>query len=177
MKLKVLIATLCVAGFASSFAFAGGTNGASPARGATGTSGATGATGTTGTTGATGTTGTTGTTGATGATGSTGATGPTGAKCSKVEFKGSKASGSVSFTVDKASKKGSAFVGKPVTLTVPAGSFVQATACVDAAGALTLRSLEVKQAERSGDDEHGDNQNGQNGDNKGKKSEKKSGKD
>lgn len=65
-------------------------------------------------------------------------------KCQKVELKGSNASGSVSFTVVKANKKGSDLVGKSATLTVPAGASVSATACRDAAGNLTLHGLEVK---------------------------------
>ena len=162
MKLKVLIAALFVAGFASSFALAGGTRAAVDTT--TGTTGTT-TTGTTGTTTASGTT-----TGAT-TTGTTTTT-PAAPKCQKVELKGSNGTGSVTFTVDKSSKKASDLVGKPATLTVPAGAVVQATACRDAAGVLTLRSLElsVKKTENKGKDE-GDNQNGQNGQS-GKKSEK-----
>jgi hypothetical protein len=113
MKLKVMIATLFVAGFASSFALAGGTRGAVDT--------------TTGTTGAT-------TTGAT--------TTPKAPKCKKVELKGSNGTGSVTFTVDKASKKSSGLKGTSVTLAISAAR-VQANACVDAAGVLTLRGLEV----------------------------------
>jgi hypothetical protein len=116
MKLKVLIATLFVAGFASSFALAGGTRGAVET-----------------------TTGTTGTT-TTGATGTT--TTPKAAKCKKVELKGSNGTGSVTFTVDKASKKSAGLKGTSVTLAISAAR-VQANACVDAAGVLTLRGLEV----------------------------------
>jgi hypothetical protein len=114
MKLKVLIASLFVAGFASSFALAGGTRAAADT--------------TTGTTDVT-----------TGATTKT----PPPPKCKKVELKGSDAAGTVTFTVSKASKKAKDFAGKPVTLTIPAGSKVNATACLDAAGALTLRGLVV----------------------------------
>ena len=64
--------------------------------------------------------------------------------CQKVELRGSSASGSVAFTVTKANHDGSSLVGKQVTLTVPTGSALSATACVDAAGVLTLRSLQVK---------------------------------
>jgi hypothetical protein len=115
MKLKVLIATLFVAGFASSFALAGGTRGAVET-----------------------TTGTTGTT-TTGAAGTT--TTPKAAKCKKVELKGSNGTGSLTFTVDKA-KKSSGLAGKTVTLAISA-SRVQANVCLDAAGVLTLRGLEV----------------------------------
>ena len=108
MKLKVLIATLFVAGFASSFALAGGTRGAVDTT--TGT--------TTGTTTVNTTTGTTTTVATT--TGTTTTT-PTVPKCQKVELKGSNGTGSVTFTVDKASKKAADLAGKPVTLTVPAG--------------------------------------------------------
>jgi hypothetical protein len=125
MKLKVLIATLFVAGFASSFALAGGTRGAVDT--------------TTGTTGNT-------TTGATDTT-------PKADKCKKVELKGSNGTGSVTFTVDKASKKSSGLKGTTVTLAISAAR-VQANACVDAAGVLTLRGLEVsaKKAEKTKDD-------------------------
>jgi hypothetical protein len=115
MKLKVLIATLFVAGFASSFALAGGTRGAVET--------------------------TTGTTGAT-TTGTTGTTTTTTAKCKKVELKGSNGTGSVTFTVDKASKKSAGLKGTSVTLAISA-SRVQANACLDAAGVLTLRGLQV----------------------------------
>jgi hypothetical protein len=115
MKLKVLIAPLFVAGFASSFALAGGTRGAVDT-----------------------TTGTTGTT--TGATGTS--TAPKADKCKKVELKGSNGTGSLTFTVDKASKKSSGLKGTTVTLAISAAR-VQANACVDAAGVLTLRGLQV----------------------------------
>ena len=118
MKLKVLIATLFVAGFASSFALAGGTRGAVET-----------------TTGTTGTT-TTGTTD----TGTT--TTPKAAKCKKVELKGSDGTGSVTFTVDKASRKSAGLKGTSVTLAISAAR-VQANACLDAAGVLTLRGLQV----------------------------------
>ncbi len=64
--------------------------------------------------------------------------------CQRVELRGTNGSGSVALTVTNASNGGSSLVGKQATLTVPAGSTVGATACVDAAGALTLRSLVVK---------------------------------
>lgn len=64
--------------------------------------------------------------------------------CQIVSLRGSDASGSLAFTVTKANHNGSSLVGKPVTLTVPAGSALNATACVDAAGVLTLRGLEVR---------------------------------
>jgi hypothetical protein len=114
MKLKVLIAALFVAGFASSFALAGGTRGAADT-----------------TTGAT-------TTGAT--------TTPDRPKCQSVELRGSDGAGTLTFTVTKASKKGSALAGKPVTLAIAAGAKVHASACIDAAGALTLRHLELTAA-------------------------------
>jgi hypothetical protein len=127
MKLKVLIATLFVAGFASSFALAGGTKGAVDT-----TTGLT-------TTGLT-TTGSTST-----ATGTT--TTPSADKCKRVELKGSNGAGTVTFTVDKA-RKSSGLAGKAVTLTIPAGSRIHANACIDAAGALTLRNLEVSAAKK-----------------------------
>jgi hypothetical protein len=61
-----------------------------------------------------------------------------------VELQGSNGAGSVTFTVTKANKKGSALVGKSVALTIAAGSTVHANACIDAAGALTLKELELK---------------------------------
>jgi hypothetical protein len=151
MKLKALIAVLFVAGFASSFALASGDG----TRVAT-TTGTT----TTGTT-STSTTGTTTTT-------------PSPSKCQKVELKGSNGSGSVTFTVDKTSNKASDLAGKPLTLTIPAGATVQANACRDASGALTLRGLHVlvKSDQGKGDDHEGDNQNGSNGKDKGKHGKK-----
>jgi hypothetical protein len=133
MKLKLMLAVLALAGLASALALAG------PTQAGDGTTGTT----TTGTT----TTGTT-TTGTT----TTGKHHDDGdenehhgnSSCQKVELQGSNASGTVAFTVSQASHGGSALVGKQVTLTVPAGSALSATACTDAAGALTLRGLEVK---------------------------------
>jgi hypothetical protein len=115
MKLKILIAALFVAGFASSFALAGGTRGAVDTT--TGLS----------TTGATTTT-------------------SDKPKCQSVELRGSDGTGSVTFTATKASKRGAAFAGKPVTLAIAAGAKVHATACLDAAGALTLKHLELSAA-------------------------------
>jgi hypothetical protein len=63
--------------------------------------------------------------------------------CRKVELKGSNGSGSVALTVGKANHGGSSLVGKQVTLTIPAGATLKANACIDAAGALTLRELHV----------------------------------
>ena len=60
--------------------------------------------------------------------------------------------------VTKANSKGSSLVGKQVTLTVPAGSTVGATACVDSAGVLTLRSLVVKRPAPGAADDHDDDQ-------------------
>ena len=66
--------------------------------------------------------------------------------CQKVQLRGSNGSGTVAVTVDRANHGGASLVGKQVTLTIPAGARVQATACLDAAGALTLRGLEIKVA-------------------------------
>jgi hypothetical protein len=63
--------------------------------------------------------------------------------CENVELRGTNGSGSVAFTVAKASHKASSLVGKQVTLTVPAGATLHAKACMDASGALTLRVLKV----------------------------------
>ena len=130
MKLKLFLALVALAGLASALALA------SPTQAGDGKHGSTTATGT-----STGTT--TGTT--------------TGKKkdddgdrhhgnssCQRVELRGTNASGSVALMVTRANSKGSSLVGKQVTLTVPAGSTVGATACVDSAGVLTLRSLVVK---------------------------------
>jgi hypothetical protein len=129
MKLKLMLAVLALAGLASALALAG------PTQAGDGTHATTGTT-TTGTT-------TTGTT--TGKHHDGDVNEHHGrSSCQKVELRGSNASGTVAFTVSKASHGGSALVGKQVTLTVPAGSALSATACTDAAGALTLRGLEVK---------------------------------
>ena len=64
-------------------------------------------------------------------------------KCNQVELKGNGATGSVSFTVLKANKRGRSLVGTSVTLTVPAGAKVKAKACSGDGGALTLRDLHV----------------------------------
>jgi len=137
MKLKVLIASLFVAGFASSFALAGGTRGAVDT--------------TTGTTGTT-TTDTTHTTTTTTTTHTT----PDKPKCHKVELQGSNGTGSVTFTVDHTSKSAKALAGTAVTLAI-AGAKVRATACVDAAGALALSQLELsipKKHDAQKKDEH-----------------------
>jgi len=65
-------------------------------------------------------------------------------KCKKVELKGSNGSGTVALTVSRANHGGSSLVGKQVTLTIPAGATLKANACLDAAGALTLRELHVE---------------------------------
>jgi hypothetical protein len=65
-------------------------------------------------------------------------------KCNQVELKGNAPTGSVSFTVLKANKRGRSLVGTSVTLTIPAGAKVKAKACSDSDGALTLRDLHVK---------------------------------
>lgn len=149
MKLKVLIAALFVAGFASSFALAGGTRAAVDTT--TGTTTGTTSNGTT-----TGTTTTTHTTTGTTTTETTHTT-PDKPKCHKVELQGSNGTGSVSFTVDHASKSAKALGGTAVTLAI-AGARVHATACVDAAGALTLSHLELSMAKKHDDaqkqDEH-----------------------
>ena len=63
-------------------------------------------------------------------------------KCQQVELKGNGAAGSVSFTVQKANKRGRSLVGTSVTLSIPAGAKVKAKAC-SSGGALTLRDLHV----------------------------------
>lgn len=123
MKLKLMLAALALAGLAAALALA------APTRAGDGT----------------GTTGTTTT-----STGEHHGKGDDGDKqhgkssCKHVELKGSNASGSVAFTVTKSNKSGSSLVGRQVTLTIPAGSSLNANACIDATGALTLRGLEVR---------------------------------
>jgi heme-binding NEAT domain protein len=75
-------------------------------------------------------------------TGSTTTTTSKKPKCQQVELKGNGASGSVSFTVLKANKRGRNLVGTSVSLSVPAGAKVKAKAC-SAGGTLTLRDLHV----------------------------------
>jgi hypothetical protein len=65
-------------------------------------------------------------------------------KCQQVELKGNGATGSVSFTVLKANKRGRSLVGTSVTLSIPAGAKVKAKACSGEGGALSLRDLHVK---------------------------------
>jgi hypothetical protein len=77
-------------------------------------------------------------------TGSTTTTTSKKPKCQQVELKGKDATGSVSFTVSKANKRGRNLVGTSVTLTVPAGAKIKAKACSGDGGALTLRDLHVK---------------------------------
>ena len=77
-------------------------------------------------------------------TGSTTTTTSKKPKCQQVELKGNGATGSVSFTVLKANKRGRSLVGTSVTLTIPAGAKVKAKACSGEGGALTLRELHVK---------------------------------
>ena len=76
-------------------------------------------------------------------TGSTTTTTSKKPKCQQVELKGNGATGSVSFTVLKASKRGRSLVGTSVTLNVAAGAKVKAKACSGEGGALTLRDLHV----------------------------------
>ena len=76
-------------------------------------------------------------------TGSTTTTTSKKPKCRQVELKGNGATGSVSFTVSKANKRGRSLVGTSVTLSVPAGAKVRAKACTGEGGALTLRDLHV----------------------------------
>jgi hypothetical protein len=63
--------------------------------------------------------------------------------CQNVSLKGGNGSGSVALTVTKADHKGSSLVGKQVTLTIAAGATLNAKACLDSSGALTLRQLHV----------------------------------
>jgi|GEM_PF-6173155 len=65
-------------------------------------------------------------------------------KCQQVELKGKDGTGSVSFAVVKANKRGRSLVGTSVTLNIPAGAKVRAKACTGEGGALTLRDLHVK---------------------------------
>ena len=76
-------------------------------------------------------------------TGSTTTTTSKKPKCRQVELKGNGATGSVSFTVSKANKRGRSLVGTSVTLSIPAGAKVKAKACTGDGGALTLRDLHV----------------------------------
>jgi heme-binding NEAT domain protein len=77
-----------------------------------------------------------------GTTGSTTTTTSKKPKCQQVELKGKDGTGSVSFTVLKANKRGRSLVGTSVSLSVPAGAKVKAKAC-SAGGTLTLRDLHV----------------------------------
>jgi hypothetical protein len=132
VKLKLILAVLALAGLASAFAIASPSqaNGGHHGTGWTTTGAATGTS--TGT--STGTT--TGTT--------TGEHHRGNSSCQRVELRGT-GSGSVALTVTKANEHGSSLVGSQVTLTIPTGATVGATACTDAAGStLTLRSLVVK---------------------------------
>ncbi len=72
--------------------------------------------------------------------------------CQHVELKGSKGSGSVSFTVTRANHGAQDLVGKSVTLTLSADSSVSANACRDASGTLTLRNLKVANNNSGGGD-------------------------
>ena len=77
-------------------------------------------------------------------TGSTTTTTSKKPKCQQVELKGKDVTGSVSFTVSKANKRGRSLVGTSVTLSIPAGAKLKAKACTAEGGALTLRDLHVK---------------------------------
>ncbi len=143
MKIKLLLAGLFVAGLASALAFA------APTRAGSGT-----------TTGATTTTSSPTTTTSTSETGRHGKRHDDGHKgrrhegdrpkpmpkpaCQNVVLMGSNGSGSVALTVSRASHNGASLVGKQVTLAIPAGARVNALACIDSAGALTLRSVRVQ---------------------------------
>jgi hypothetical protein len=72
-------------------------------------------------------------------------TAPTQPKCDQVELKGTATSGSVTFVVTKANKKGQSLVGTTVALVVPANAKIKAKACTTN-GVLTLRDLHVKVA-------------------------------
>ena len=76
-------------------------------------------------------------------TGSTTTTTSKKPKCAQVELKGNGATGSVSFTVSKANKRGRSLVGTSVTLNISAGAKVKAKACSGDGGTLTLRDLHV----------------------------------
>lgn len=64
-------------------------------------------------------------------------------KCNQVELKGNTGTGSVTFTVKRANRRGHNLVGTQVTLSVPAGAKVIAKAC-SAGTTLTLRDLDVE---------------------------------
>jgi hypothetical protein len=119
MKIKVALVTACfVAGLAASLALA------SPSKGPKGPHEKQ-------------TTTTTATT-------TTTTSAPATPKCDQVELKGTALSGTVTFTVKKASKKGRSLVGTQVTLVVPADAKVKAKACsTGGAAPLTLRLLHV----------------------------------
>jgi hypothetical protein len=74
---------------------------------------------------------------------STGTTPTPEPRCKAVGLAGLASSGSVAFTATHTSKNGAKFANTAVTLSIPAGARVVAVACVDASGALTLRSLRV----------------------------------
>ena len=129
MKLKLTLALVALAGLASALALAGPTQAGDGKHAATTTT----------------TTGTTSTGTSTGKKDDGDHGGHHGnASCQKVELRGTNGSGSVTLLVAKANNAGASLVGKQVTLNVTASSTVGATACVDAAGVLTLRSLVVR---------------------------------
>ena len=67
-------------------------------------------------------------------------------KCAQVELKGDATSGSLTFMVKKANKRGRNLVGQQVTLVVASGAKVKAKACTtEGSAALTLRDLHVEQ--------------------------------
>ncbi len=66
-------------------------------------------------------------------------------KCNQVELKGKATAGSISFTVAKASKRGTTLVGTTVTLAVPPSAKIKAKVCTTpGSSALTLRDLHAK---------------------------------
>jgi hypothetical protein len=66
-------------------------------------------------------------------------------KCRQVELKGEATSGSASFMVKKANKRGRDLAGSAVTLAIPAGATVKAKACgAEGSSALILRDLHVR---------------------------------
>src|SRR3954447_11786699 len=113
MKIKALIAALFVAGFTASIGL-----------GATRDHGSDDGTTTTSTVTTTTTT-------------------PKAPRCKAVALSGAATAGSVAFKAAHTSKNAAKLAGTAVTLSIPAGARVAAVACIDANGALTLRSLRI----------------------------------
>jgi hypothetical protein len=116
MKIKaILVATVFAAGIAASFAFAKPPH-PTPGHPSTSTSTSTGTV--------------------------TSAVQTPARPCNHVSLNGDATTGSITLTVKHADSRHHTLVNTSVTLTVPAGARVKATAC-DSAGTLTLRNLKV----------------------------------